>query len=166
MLQVLREHGALTRAEVADRIGLSRTTLSEITSSLLERRVISTLGPEGEANGRGRPAERLQLDPTAGQYIGVDFRPNLASVVVANAARELIASDAVSLEPAADWETRIDAVFALITRMSTEVGIHVDSVLGVAVGLPGPFARRSSRDDYRPTEESRTAAAELVRTSP
>ena len=37
VLAALRAHGALSRAELAKRVGLSRTTLSEITASLLQR---------------------------------------------------------------------------------------------------------------------------------
>ena len=41
VLRVLRDYGALSRGEIAERVELSRTTLSEITNSLLERGAIT-----------------------------------------------------------------------------------------------------------------------------
>ena len=37
VLGVLREHGVLSRGEIADLVGLSRTSISEITGNLLAR---------------------------------------------------------------------------------------------------------------------------------
>lgn len=144
VLEVLRQQGALTRGELSARIGLSRTTLSDIAASLLSRGVISSVGPQGPAQGRGRPAERLRLDPTAGHYLGVDFRHTTVCVAVANAARELIASDTTAYDADADGDSRITAALHLIDRMSIAAGIHLDDARGVAVGLPGPLRYRTA----------------------
>ncbi|WP_298036944.1 ROK family transcriptional regulator [uncultured Microbacterium sp.] len=165
VLQALREHGALTRAELSAQIGLSRTTLSEITASLLEREVISTLPPRGPIVGRGRPAERLRLDPSAGQYVGIDFRHSLVRVAVANAARELIASDTAAYASESTWDDRIRTAFELVDAMSASAGINVDSVRGIAVGLPGPFSSRLPRPAEQSADEARRADAQRVRSA-
>ncbi|UJP09616.1 ROK family transcriptional regulator [Microbacterium sp. KUDC0406] len=163
VLQVLREHGGLTRSELSAHIGLSRTTLSEITAALLARGVISVSTPTEQVVGRGRPAETLRLDPAAGQYIGVDFRHSVVRVAVANAARELIASDVAGYDGTEGWEGRIAVALQLIEEMPRRHGVHLSSVLGVAVGLPGPFSPRVPRDESEPIVEARRAGAELVR---
>ncbi|MFF2274430.1 ROK family protein [Agromyces sp. NPDC058126] len=165
VLQVLREHGAMTRGELAARIGLSRTTLSEITSQLLERGVISVSDDETPRLGRGRPAEKLTLDPAAGQYLGVDFGRRRVRIVVANAAHDLIASDVVAYEATASWQERIDAAFDLVDRMGAERGLHFDGVLGVGIGFPGPFSPRVPHEPSEPVAEARRAGAVLMRTA-
>jgi len=71
VLAALRDHGARSRADLWDLVGLSRSSLSEITTSLLDRGVIVVLDKDSPPRrGAGRPAERLALDPTSGQYIG------------------------------------------------------------------------------------------------
>ncbi|MFD4423013.1 ROK family protein [Agromyces sp. NPDC058484] len=165
VLQVLREFGAMTRGELSDRIGLSRTTLSEITSNLLERGVISVSADEAPRVGRGRPAERLTLDPAAGQYLGVDFGRRRVRIVVANAAHELIASDAVAYDASASWSERIDAAFELIDRMGVDRELHFDGVLGVGIGFPGPFSPRVPHAASEPVAEARRAGAVFMRTA-
>ncbi|MFF2493585.1 ROK family protein [Agromyces sp. NPDC058064] len=165
VLQVLREHGAMTRGELAARIGLSRTTLSEITSQLLERGVISVSDDETPRLGRGRPAEKLTLDPAAGQYLGVDFGRRRVRIVVANAAHDLIASDVVAYDATASWQERIDAAFDLVDRMGADRGLHFDGVLGVGIGFPGPFSPRVPHEPSEPVAEARRAGAVLMRTA-
>lgn len=162
---MLREHGAMTRGELAARIGLSRTTLSEITSQLLERGVISVSDDETPRLGRGRPAEKLTLDPAAGQYLGVDFGRRRVRIVVANAAHDLIASDVVAYDATASWQERIDAAFDLVDRMGADRGLHFDGVLGVGIGFPGPFSPRVPHEPSEPVAEARRAGAVLMRTA-
>lgn len=162
VLQVLRAYGGLTRGELATHIGLSRTTMSEITASLIERRVISVAPQAGPAVGRGRPAETLRLDPTSGQYIGVDFRHSIVRVAIANAARELIASDVAPYDSEAGWDERIRIALELIDTMTGAHGIHVSGVLGVAIGLPGPFSPRVPHDGAVSTTEARRLGAAVV----
>lgn len=170
VLHVLREHGALTRAELSVLIGLSRTTLSEITASLLSRGLIAVDRNPASAVGRGRPAQTLRLDPVAGLYLGVDFRHRAVHVVIANAAREIIASDGVAYgEPPEaadqrpDWVRRSRVAFDLIDRMAATNGVHMRGVLGVAVGLPGPFPPRIPRPHDAPIAEARRELAATVR---
>lgn len=163
VLQVLRAHGSLTRADLSQQIGLSRTTLSEITASLIERRIISVVASQTPPSRRGRPAEYLQLDPNAGQYVGVDIRHTLVRVVVANAARELIASATAPYDSEEGWDGRLAVAFELIDSMEREHGVRVDSVLGVAVGLPGPFSSRVPHTGDEPMAEARRIGAERVR---
>lgn len=170
VLHVLREHGALTRAELAGLIGLSRTTLSEITASLLSRGLIAVDRSSASVAGRGRPAQTLRLDPVAGLYVGVDFRHRAVHVVIANAAREIIASDGVAYGEAdeapgqrPDWIRRSRVAFDLIDRMAAANGVHLRGVLGVAVGLPGPFPPRIARPRDAPIVEARRELAATVR---
>src|SRR5690606_37331448 len=163
VLQVLREHGALSRSEISGITGISRTTLSEITADLLARGAISVGPPSGPITGRGRPARTLRLDPAAGQLVGVDFRHSAVHVAIANAARELIATDSAGYDSASGWEQRIDVAFELIRSMTHAHGVHVDGVLGIAVGLPGPFSPRVPHEDDEPIAEARRHGAATVR---
>lgn len=163
VLRVLGENGALTRGEIAQRVGLSRTTLSEITNVLLERGAIIIANTDGEIRaGRGRPAERLVLDPGAGQFMGVDFGHRRVRIAVSDAAHDIIASGAEFYDADSSWPDRIESCFRLIERVGAESGIHYGALQGIAIGFPGPFSPRMPKS--APASGTRTVrpAGELV----
>jgi predicted NBD/HSP70 family sugar kinase len=156
VLQVLREQGALSRNQIARAVGLSRTTLSEITGSLLQRGAIIVIDTDAaHREGSGRPAERLALDPASGQFMGVDFGHRRVHVTVADASHEIVASGSARYEDRVDWPTRLDVAFRLIERLSDEYGVHYGALQGVGIGIPGPY---SGKPDVRGFPSHRAAA--------
>ncbi|NUW37358.1 ROK family protein [Nonomuraea sp. SMC257] len=162
MLRVLRQHGAQSRNEIAARVGLSRTTVSEITGDLLGRGVIRVVDTDAvERVGSGRPAERLALDPASGQYMGVDFGHRRVNVLVADAAHDIIASGTSRYEESAQWPERLDAGLALIERLSNDTGVHYGALQAIGVGVPG-WGDRSRADGVAEVFAERFHAAVIV----
>jgi predicted NBD/HSP70 family sugar kinase len=163
ILRVLRENGALTRGVIADKVGLSRTTLSEITNVLLERGAITVASTDSDVRaGRGRPAERLVLDPDAGQFMGVDFGHRRVRIAVSDAAHDIIASGAEFYDADSSWPERIEACFTLIERVGTESGAHYGALQGIGIGFPGPFSPRMPKPTSGPDSATAPRAGELV----
>jgi predicted NBD/HSP70 family sugar kinase len=149
VLQALREHGALSRGQIARAVGLSRTTLSEITSSLLHRGAVVVVDTDAaHREGSGRPAERLALDPSSGQFMGVDFGHRRVQVAVADAAHEIVASGFDRYADDVDWRTRLDVAFRLIDRLSTRYGVHYGALQGIGIGVPGPYSASIGRRGF------------------
>ena len=139
VLAILRERGGLSRAQIATQVGLSRTTLSEITGDLLARGAIVVVTTDAEQRaGSGRPAELLSLDPHSGQFLGVDLGHTRVRVAVADAAHEIIADGLSSYSVDTAWTDRLAAAFALIDRMGRESGVSYQALQGIGVGVAGP----------------------------
>lgn len=139
VLRVLRERGALSRGEIARAVGLSRTTLSEITNSLLARGAVIVVDTDAaERNGSGRPAERLALDPRSGQFMGIDFGHVRVNVAIADAAHEIVAAGSARYRAEDGWEARLPAAFALIDRLAADTGVHYGALQAIGIGVPGP----------------------------
>ncbi|MFC7465582.1 ROK family protein [Brachybacterium sp. GCM10030252] len=140
VLAVLRERGALRRAELAAQVGLSRTTLSDIVGGLLRRGALQVVATDaGSRQGSGRPAELIALDPRSGQYLGMDFAHAAVHVAVVDASYEIIAAQHRPLGTGAPWEERIAAALALVDEME-QGGTRFGALQGVGVGLPGPYS--------------------------
>lgn len=140
VLAALRAHGALSRSDLAKRVGLSRTTLSEITASLLQRGAIIVADTDAAVRaGSGRPAERLALDPASGQFLGVDFGHRRVHVAVADASHEVIASGLERYVDDVPWAERLSVAFDLIDRLSRETGVHYGALQAIGIGVPGPY---------------------------
>jgi predicted NBD/HSP70 family sugar kinase len=140
VLAALRAHGALSRGELATRVGLSRTTLSEITAHLLQRGAIIVADTDAATRaGSGRPAERLALDPDSGQFLGVDFGHRRVHVAVADASHEIIAQGVERYDDDPPWAERLEIAFELIDRLSRDTGVHFGALQSVGIGVPGPY---------------------------
>jgi predicted NBD/HSP70 family sugar kinase len=140
ILATLREQGSLSRGEIADRVGLSRTTLSDITASLLTRGAIVVAETDAaQREGSGRPAERLALDPASGQFLGVDFGHRRVVVAVADASHTILASGVEHYDDQTDWSERQELAFRLIDRVASDAGVHLAALQALGIGVPGPY---------------------------
>ncbi|WP_217369852.1 ROK family transcriptional regulator [Nonomuraea antri] len=162
MLRALRQNGALSRGEITARVGLSRTTVSEITGELLARGAIKVVATDAvERVGSGRPAERLALDPGSGQYMGIDFGHRRVNVVVADAAHDVIASGTARYDESAQWPERLESGLALIGRLSADTGVHYGALQAIGIGVPG-WGDRSPADGVAELFAERFHAAVIV----
>jgi predicted NBD/HSP70 family sugar kinase len=66
ILQLLRENGSLSRADLARHSGLSEGSVSRITSALIRRELVCESGAENSTGGR--PGTKLRLDD---RHIGI-----------------------------------------------------------------------------------------------
>ncbi|MEV0135144.1 ROK family transcriptional regulator [Dactylosporangium sp. NPDC050688] len=139
VLRVLREHGALSRGQIAAKVGLSRTTLSEITGDLLSRGAVVVTDTDASLRaGSGRPAELLTLDPSSGQFLGVDLGHSRVRVAVADAAHEVTATGHATYAPGTGWPERVAVAFDLIDDVGARRGASFRALQGVGVGVAGP----------------------------
>jgi predicted NBD/HSP70 family sugar kinase len=163
VLSILRERGGLSRAQIAARSGLSRTTLSEITGELLSRGAIVVVNTDAQLRaGSGRPAELLALDPHSGQFLGVDLGHTRARVAVADAAHEIIASGVATYEPGSPWTRRLGVGVELVDRVAREQGVILAALQGIGVGVAGPDPAGGSRSDVLAAFARRFTAPVIV----
>jgi len=134
VLETIRLHGPLTRADIARRVGLTPQTVANIVREI-ERQGFILAGRE-EPRGRGYPAATLAIDPEGGFAIGVHVTPrgleagliNLGGSIIGRVRRDL---------PQADPDT----AFREIEAMAAELAAlrPRGRMLGVGLAMPGPF---------------------------
>src|SRR5690348_5573842 len=86
VIELLRTRGALTRADLARSLGLSRATVSNVVAALHhEGLVVETESTDTSVQPRqGRPGALLTLNPSAGVVVGIDFGHTHVRVIVAD----------------------------------------------------------------------------------
>jgi hypothetical protein len=95
VLEAIRLHGPLTRADIARRVGLTPQTVANIVREIEVHGFI--LSRREAPKGRGLPASALALNPDGGFAVGVHVTPrgleaalvNIAGTIVARARRDL-----------------------------------------------------------------------------
>ena len=135
VLRTIWEERRISRAEIARRAGLSRSTVSEIVDELLATGLVAEAGV-GVSRGGRRPIV-LEFQDDAGVILGVDMGGTHVSVVRTNLRNAVEA-----------WHHRNHPVHAdpkgtraLIKELcdAALAGVPRERLIGIGVALPSPF---------------------------
>lgn len=93
ILGLIRARQPISRAELARQTGLQRSTVSLITEQLIDQRWVT----EGEAGpaARGRKPRLLYLNVERARILGIDIRPTLTTIAIADPNGRVIAYERV-----------------------------------------------------------------------
>lgn len=143
ILNIIREEGAVSRAAIARRTRLSRSTVSSIVSELLDARLVHEVG-QGRSSGGRRPI-LLNFNYNAGYVVGVDLGATYVIILVANLRGEVVARTeadfAVSLGP----EVGLPRIVQMVRQCLDQAGVPIGHVRGVGMGVPGPVEYAEGR---------------------
>lgn len=142
LLDVIRAHGGLTRAELSRLTGLSRSTVAQAVAALLADGLLTEEeAPGNRAGQRGRPSVLLRPARRPGQVIGVDFGHVHISVAVADTSGRVLAEARVPADVDADADAALDLAAGLARDVLGQAGLTMAEVLAVGAGIPGPLER-------------------------
>src|SRR5215211_6205809 len=135
---MLRLLGVASRAEIARRTGLSRSTVSSIVAGLRDEGLVVDRENGAVSAGAGRPPALIALDPSAGFAIGIDFGKRHLAVALADLSHELLAEEWREMTDDYDAEAGIEQAAELVETVLEAAGADAGRLLGVGMGLPGP----------------------------
>ena len=135
ILDQLRESAPLSRAALAEKTGLNKTTVSSLVSELIEQNLVVETGLG--STRIGRPSVQLTLNPKAGFLVSIEVGVNFISVIAADFAPHIIYKLNKSIDPNQDQQEIIEQVLVLLKHVISENQQMYGRLLGVAVGVPG-----------------------------
>lgn len=128
---------ATTRPEIARATGLARSTIGSHLKVLLDADVIREAGL-GDPTGRGRPAQRLLIAPTAGVILVAALTPRHAEMAVIRLSQEVVAKLRVRLDIGIGPKPVLAAVRSHFAKMLSKHLLDTSEVKCVVISLPGP----------------------------
>ena len=141
VIRALREEGQISRAEIARRTGLSRSTVSSLVADLQADGLVVERPEPGSAYGAqgGRPPILLSFDASAGAALGVDFGHSHLRVAVSDLASTILAERTRALDTDHDAQEGLDMATELVVETLADAGVARETVIGAGMGLPGPI---------------------------
>ena len=140
VLEVVRGSGSVSRADIARRTGLARSTVSTLVNELLRAGLLVERGaPEDGNTTQGRPPVLLSFDPGAGAVIGMHFDHPVLRVAVADLGYTILAEATVPVDVDHDAQDSLDAAVALIDEVLVKSGVERERLLGAGAALAGPI---------------------------
>jgi glucokinase-like ROK family protein len=139
ILLSLLHDGQISRVELAEKLNLSNTTITNLISELLDQGIILEEQVEVTEKRRrvGRPRRMLRLVPSARYAIGVHIGVGLFRVAVTNLFAEIIYSEKGKFELTSPPDDVIKDIVRVIERTIEKSGIEREKVLGIGVGASG-----------------------------
>ena len=138
VLALFRRRGPLTRAEIVDLTGLSRTALNQRLDVLVGAGLV--VGSQGEVPTRGRPADRFHFNSTRGVVLVADVGASKMRVGLSDLDGRVRRETTAVLEVTEGPEAVLGTVHRLFQQLLAEDDCDPGSVLGVGVGVPGPVS--------------------------
>ncbi|HMB23532.1 MAG: ROK family protein [Chloroflexota bacterium] len=135
VLNMLRLHAPISRAQVANLTGLNRGTVSNIVNVLIDEGLV--FEDEQKGSGIGRPSISLGLRPDGGAVIGVEIGVDFIAVLLTNFIAEKIWHTRVQIDPSQSQTEIISQAEQLIDKALFLASEQRLRPLGIGVGLPG-----------------------------
>ena len=133
MLAVLARQGPLSRAEVAERLGLSPATVTTVTRRLLADGMVAEGGPRTPPTGR--PSIPLALVPDSAHALGVQVAREHVTMVLTRLDASVVRGFRQAFDPTAP--DAVDRLTDLIRAEIDDAARQGLPLLGVGVAVPG-----------------------------
>jgi glucokinase-like ROK family protein len=136
-LDLIRRHSeGISRAEIAQRLNVSRSTISIIVDDFIASGLVMERGA-GVSRGGRRPIV-LEINADAGRVVGVDMGATHMLAVVADLRGKILCEAEDQLNVADGPENCLQRMRALVSALLTRTGCDPSNVRAVGVGVPGP----------------------------
>ncbi|MDX3715627.1 ROK family transcriptional regulator [Streptomyces europaeiscabiei] len=160
-LDLLLEHGPLSRTRLGRLTGLSKPTASQLLARLEAAGLViatgtgtdgsGTGGPGESGSGAGRPGPNAQLyavDPTAAYAAGLDVTPERVLAAVADITGRTVGEHAVPTPGRRPAEPVVRQVTTALDGAVKAAGLVRSDVRRLVIGTPGAFDPGTGRLRY------------------
>ncbi len=136
LVRTLREHGQISRAQLAVHSGLSKATVSSLVGDLAQRGLVRPAGTT--AGGQGRPGELVELRPAAACGVGLDLHVEHVGAIVLDITGEVMLHRQIACDvPASGPERVLDLLSDVLTGVIDDVRARGGWVVGATAAVPG-----------------------------
>jgi glucokinase-like ROK family protein len=148
VLNTLRLHAPVSRAEVAQITGLNRSTVSNIVNSLIQDGMVWE--KELQDSKGGRPAISLSLRREGGAVIGMELGVDFISILLTDFVAETLWRTRVHTSPSQSQIEIISTAEKLIDQALVVASEEHLRPLGIGIALPGLVNIRQGELIYAP----------------
>jgi glucokinase-like ROK family protein len=128
--------GGLSRADLADKMGLTRAAVSLIVNDLLDSGVIQEA--EIRSAPSGRPPVTLEINPKLGLVGAIDMGASHMSVAVADFTARILQEFEVPFDIKNGPKVCLEEAHQQLSKLLESQGLSISNISAVGIGVPGP----------------------------
>ncbi|MCX6083052.1 MAG: ROK family protein [Chloroflexi bacterium] len=129
--------GGISRAELAQRMDLSRAAMTLIVNDLLDSKVIHETELRTKKNGR--PPIILEVNSTRGLVMGIDMGASHISIIMTDFGAQVIDEIEVPFSIADGPELCIRQADTLVSNLLKKNNATIQDIYAIGLGVPGPI---------------------------
>jgi predicted NBD/HSP70 family sugar kinase len=136
LLKLIREGDGATRADLAKRTGLARSTITQRLEQLHGLGLLKEVGAHQPPGGR--PPMKLAFNEDAAVVLAADLGATHSRLALTNLGGRVLAEDRGDIDIAAGPEAVLEWVEGRLLGLLDQAGAERRSVAGIGIGVPGP----------------------------
>lgn len=134
VVDAIRNHSPLSRAQLSEMTGLNKGTVSTLVGELIEEQLVHEIGL-GRSSG-GRKPVMLVFNRSAGYAVGVDIGVKYLIAVLTDLDGQIVAERQVELERH-EREQVVAVLTAAVRALIADAPTSPYGIVGAGVGVPG-----------------------------
>ena len=146
----LRSAGPLSRVALAQRLRLSRTTISSIIDVLLNEGMVQEGQYLDAAAQGGRRAVQVHFNADAGRVLGIEMGRSHLTLLATNLAAEIVAQRTEPFDTAQGAAICLPRLITTARIFVEQAGLRWSHLIGIGLGMPGPLSNDLHRVSSAP----------------
>lgn len=140
ILQALLHQPGVSRADLSERVGLSRATVTTLLQELELAGIVQRQTDEGLERRRtiGRPPLHVSLAPSAAYAVGVDLAGDHVRAAVCDLGGRIVAGAQTAVDPDDEVDVMLESAVEVTRIALAEAAVNPAKVLGAGVGVAAP----------------------------
>lgn len=140
ILQALLHQPGVSRADLSERVGLSRATVTTLLQDLELAGIVQRQADEGSERRRtiGRPPLHVTLAPDAAYAVGVDLAGDHVRAAVCNLGGTIVAAAQTAVDADDEADVMLECASEVTRIALAEAAVDPAKLLGAGVGVAAP----------------------------
>lgn len=134
VLDAVLRYAPLSRAQISERTGLNKATVSSLVLDLIDNHLVADLGP-GASSG-GRKPNLLEFRASSGYAVGIDLGVNYIRGILTDLEGGVVAEHRLTLK-AQNVESVIPRLLECIETLRARIPACPYGMVGIGIGVPG-----------------------------
>ncbi|MEW5869891.1 MAG: ROK family transcriptional regulator [Chloroflexota bacterium] len=136
VIRALRKNGSISRTDISNITGWSKAKTSQEVRSLVNKGYLVEVG-EGTSQG-GRKPRLFRINKKLGYIVGIDIGATSLDVALADACGAIIQRRSEPADVRQPPDVLLGRSSEMVVETALDLGIPLDRILGLGVGVPGP----------------------------
>lgn len=149
ILNIIREAGEISRAEIVKQTGISAPTVTRIVENLIKTEKLAKQVGIGESSG-GRPPLIVKFNGEENFVIGIDWGRTHIHGVLANLNAEPVLELDIPTEITKNFKADLNSVINLIEQLIDKSFIEKDKLMGIGIAAAGFVNKKNGIIEYSP----------------